>query len=47
MIDTRPALEPDNPDFVLPQRAADESIAAYIRRIDDATDRVQRRSADG
>ena len=47
MVDTQPAREPDNPDFVLPQRAADESIAAYIRRIDDATGRVGRELSDG
>ena len=46
MVDTRPAREPDNPDFVLPQRAADESIAAYIRSIDEATERVRRSESD-
>ncbi len=42
MVDTRPASEPDNPLFVLPQRAADESISAYLRRIEDATEHVRR-----
>ncbi|MDQ3808766.1 MAG: hypothetical protein M3336_00575 [Chloroflexota bacterium] len=46
MVDTRPAREPDNPDFVLPQRAADESIGAYLDRLDEATERVRRVEPD-
>ena len=46
MVDTRPAREPDNPDFVLPQRSADESISAYISRIEDAAERVQSAEPD-
>ncbi len=30
--------EPDNPDFVLPKRRADERVAQYIRRIEEATE---------
>jgi hypothetical protein len=34
--------EPDNPDFVLPERKAGEPVAAYVRRILDAADRLLR-----
>lgn len=30
--------QPDNPDFVLPKRHADERVAHYIRRIEEATE---------
>ena len=46
MVDTRPAPEPDNPAFVLPPRAADEAVAGYIRRIDDAAERVRRSGSE-
>jgi hypothetical protein len=39
-IGSRRAAEPDNAAFVLPPRNADESIAAYIRRIAAARDRA-------
>jgi hypothetical protein len=45
MVDEPPpgsAGQPDNPDFVLPRRAADESIAAYVARIENATARIAR-----
>lgn len=47
MVDTRPAREPDNPLFVLPPRAADESTGTYLRRIDDATERVRSGESTG
>ena len=34
--------EPDNPAFVLPERKAREPVADYVRRIQDATDRLTR-----
>lgn len=40
MVDTPESSQPDNPEQVLPQRRADESADAYIRRIHDAADRV-------
>jgi hypothetical protein len=47
MVDEPPpgsSGEPDDPDFVLPRRAADETIAAYLDRLDQATERVLARS---
>jgi hypothetical protein len=32
--------EPDNPNFVLPERMAREPVAAYVRRIHMAADRL-------
>jgi len=43
MVDTRPAREPDDPDFVLPVRGSHESVASYLGRIDEATARLRRR----
>src|SRR6185295_19872588 len=34
--------EPDNSAFVLPERKAREPVADYVRRIQDATDRLTR-----
>jgi hypothetical protein len=34
--------EPDNPDFVLPERKPREPVRAYIRRILEAADRLTR-----
>ena len=34
--------EPDNPDFVLPERKPGEPVAAYVRRILEAADRLSR-----
>ena len=33
--------EPDNPAFVLPERKAREPVAAYVRRIHEATERLR------
>jgi hypothetical protein len=33
--------DPQNPDFVVPARAADEDIEAYIRRINDRADTLE------
>ena len=43
MVDTRPAREPDDPAFVLPLRGGRESVAAYVRRVDEVTAALQRR----
>jgi len=42
MVDTPPAREPDNPDFVLPLRGGAEAIADYIARLGYATAVVER-----
>lgn len=45
MVDEPPAGsggEPDDPDFVLPRRAADETVAAYISRLEAATARIEK-----
>ena len=39
MVDEGPAdaeLQPDDPNFVLPRRADDESVRQYVRRIEEA-----------
>jgi hypothetical protein len=43
MVDEPPRGEegqPDDPDFVLPKRAADETVSAYLDRLEAATQRV-------
>jgi hypothetical protein len=45
MVDEPPDtrnIQPDDVDFALPQRAADESVAQYVRRIRQATITVER-----
>jgi hypothetical protein len=45
MMDEPPAggsAQPDNPRFLLPSRAADESAPAFLRRLNGATDAVAR-----
>ena len=32
--------EPDNPDFVLPERKAREPVSSYVRRIHEAAERL-------
>ena len=39
-INTRRSSQPENPEWVVPARAADESLDAYIRRIEDVTERI-------
>jgi hypothetical protein len=36
------SAEPDNPDFVLPERGSRESVQEYVRRINQAADRLTR-----
>ena len=38
--------EPDNPAFVLPERSAREPVAAYVRRINEAAERLTRFEPD-
>jgi hypothetical protein len=48
MVDDLKSSEPDDPQFVLPARAAEESVRDYTARIDDARQRlmnVPRRSS--
>lgn len=42
MVDWIGTHEPDDTHFVPPQRAAGESVAAYLGRLDDATQAVRR-----
>jgi hypothetical protein len=42
MVDTRPAREPDDPRFVLPERGPRESVAAYLGRVDVAAEELHR-----
>jgi hypothetical protein len=49
MVDEPPrgkTAEPDDPDFVLPRRAADESVRAYVDRLERATRQLRSRSDD-
>ncbi|MDO8502058.1 MAG: hypothetical protein Q7S20_09450 [Gemmatimonadaceae bacterium] len=36
MVNMPSSTDPQNPEFVLPPRTADEDLTAYIRRISDA-----------
>ena len=36
MVNSPTSIDPQNPDFVVPARNADEALEAYIRRIDSA-----------
>jgi hypothetical protein len=44
MVDEPPArgsVQPDDPDFLLPARTDDESVDAYLERLDTATNAVR------
>ena len=43
MVDTGSAEQPDDPIFLLPKRHGHEAVAAYVARIDEATEIVRRR----
>lgn len=43
MVDTGSASQPDDPVFLLPKRQGHEAVAAYVARIDKATEIVRRR----
>lgn len=36
MVNSPSSSDPQNPDFVVPERLADESVADYVGRIDEA-----------
>jgi hypothetical protein len=40
-VSGRPPSAPDNPAFALPTRRDDESVAAYLDRLEEATDRAR------
>jgi hypothetical protein len=40
-LNTRGSSQPENPDWVLPLRAADESVERYIRRLESAAERIE------
>jgi hypothetical protein len=42
MVDDLNSSQPDDSHFVLPRRASNESIRAYINRVSDATAQVER-----
>lgn len=47
MIDEGPhgrTTEPDDPEFVLPQRTADESVTGFAARLNETAERLRRRS---
>ena len=47
MVDEPPAdgsRQPDNPAFLIPSRAADETATAYLNRLIAATDAIRRHS---
>lgn len=44
MVDEGPhgrTIEPDDPEFVLPRRAVDESVAAYIARLERQAEQLR------
>jgi hypothetical protein len=41
MVDDLKSSEPDDPDFVLPQRMPGEALPSYVRRIEEAIARVE------
>lgn len=43
MVDTGSASHPDDPLYLLPKRRGHEAVAAYVARIDEATETVRRR----
>ena len=46
MVDEGPQrskLQPDDAEFVIPSRAADESVGRYIRRVDEAASGIEQR----
>lgn len=46
MVDEGPQrskLQPDDAEFVIPGRTADESVGRYIRRVDEATQVIENR----
>lgn len=40
MVNSPDSTDPQNPEFVVPARTADEGIEGYIRRINDAADNL-------
>ncbi len=40
MVNSPDSTDPQNPEFVVPTRKADEGIEGYIRRINDAADNL-------
>lgn len=39
-VNSPTSKDPQNPDFVIPARNADENLEGYIRRIEDAADNL-------
>jgi hypothetical protein len=40
-VNTPTSTDPQNPDFVVPARKADENIEGYIRRVNEAADTLE------
>ncbi|HVF40573.1 MAG TPA: hypothetical protein VM939_11800 [Gemmatimonadaceae bacterium] len=43
MVNMPTSTDPQNPDFVVPARTADESLEAYTRRINDGAEKLEGR----
>ncbi len=41
MVNTPTSRDPQNPEFVVPGRNADENIESYIRRVEEAADALE------
>jgi hypothetical protein len=41
MVNSPDSTDPQNPEFVIPRRTADDSIEAFIRRINDAAQNLE------
>lgn len=44
MVDDQSSPAPDDPEFVLPRRRDDETVAAYTARVDRAATTLERRN---
>ncbi|MBI4500286.1 MAG: hypothetical protein HY700_03905 [Gemmatimonadetes bacterium] len=47
MVDDLKSSEPDDPDFRLPRRERGESLAEYVKRIDQASEKLAREPMPG
>ena len=41
MVNSPDSADPQNPNFVVPSRNADESLEGYIRRVNEAADNLE------
>lgn len=45
-VNSPTSSDPQNPEFVVPLSAADETLEEYIRRVNDAADKIERGSTE-